>query len=81
VEHEGICVSSELGDGERHALGHQSGDKRHVARQAIELGYQDRTPLLPCHAQRCRELLPPIESVCSFASLDLGEQTASQQLV
>src|SRR5262245_47783211 len=41
VQHEWICVGPQFGDDERHTLGHQPGNKRHVTRETIELGHQD----------------------------------------
>jgi hypothetical protein len=63
-----------------HALGYQAGNKRHVTREAIELGYQDRTFLLPRCGQRCGELRPSIESVSTFTGLHLGELGGDRDL-
>jgi predicted phage terminase large subunit-like protein len=38
MQHEGIGVSTKLGNNERYSLRHQTGDKGDVARQAVQLG-------------------------------------------
>jgi hypothetical protein len=73
VQHEWIRISSKLGHDEWHPLGHQAGNKGHVAREPIQLGHEDRTSLLPRCGQRCGKLGPSIEGVGSFAGLDLSE--------
>ena len=37
----GIGIAAEFGDDERHALRHQAGNERDIARQPVELGDQD----------------------------------------
>jgi hypothetical protein len=77
MQHERICVGAKLCDDERHALRHQPGNEGYVARKTIELGNQDRALLLAGSGQRCGELRPSIEGVCTFARFDLGESPAS----
>jgi len=75
MQHERISIGSELGNEERHSLGHQAGNESHVARKPIQLGHQDRTFLLTRCSRRARELGPSIESVGSLAGFDLSELT------
>jgi len=51
MQHEWIGIPTELCDNERHALGHQASDKRHVARKAVELGNNYATLRSLCGGQ------------------------------
>ena len=53
VQDERIDVRAEIGDQERHAVSHQTGDEMHVARQAIELRDGDRAALPARFLERC----------------------------
>jgi hypothetical protein len=76
VEHERIGISAKLGYDERHALGHQPGNKCHVAREAIEFGHEDRTLFFARCAQRRGELRPSVESIGSLTGLDFSDSPA-----
>jgi len=54
-------------------LGHQARYEGHVARQAVELGNNDRTLASPPRGERCRELRPPVEGICPLPRFDLDE--------
>ena len=83
MQHERIGVRAKLGDDERDAAGHEIGDERHVPRQAVELGDDDRRLGLAGHGQRGGELRAPVERVGAFAGFDfdkLGEDFAAFRL-
>jgi hypothetical protein len=73
VQGERVDVAAERSDDERHPLRHQTGDERHVSRQAIELG--DRHwRLEPLRRLQGRvQLRPAVQRVAALARLDLGE--------
>ena len=67
----GIGIAAEFGHDERHALRHQAGDERHIARQPVELGDEDAALRgLGC-CQRRGELRPAVERVGALAGLGL----------
>jgi hypothetical protein len=66
-------ASAPLGHNERHPLGHEAGDERHVPRQAIKLGDQDCAAFRSGRCKCRRELRPAIEGVGALARLGLGE--------
>ena len=68
VQHERVGVGAQLGDDERHALRHEAGDERHVARQPVELGHDDRALRLSGHGERGGQLGPAVEGVSALAS-------------
>ena len=72
VQHERVGVR-DLGNDERHALRHQAGDERDVARQAVELGHDNRASVERRPLQRRLELRPPVECIGTLGGLDLGE--------
>ncbi len=73
VEHEGIGVGAELSHDERHTLGHQAGDKGHVAREPIELGDDDWAPG-GSGGCKCRgQLRPAFQRIRSLPGFDLDE--------
>ena len=37
MQHERVSVAAEFGDDERHALGHEAGNERDIARQPVKL--------------------------------------------
>jgi hypothetical protein len=41
MQHKGIGIAAQLGDDEWHPLSHQTGHEGDIARQPIELGYDD----------------------------------------
>ena len=73
MQHERVGIGAEFGDDERHSLNHQAGDEGNVARQAIELGHDDRAFGLAGKGEGGRQLRPSIESVRALAGFDLGE--------
>ena len=72
VQHERIGVR-DLGHDERHALRHQAGDERDVARQAVELRHDNRALVGRRPLQRRLELRPALERVGALGGLDLGK--------
>jgi hypothetical protein len=54
-----VDVRAELGDHEGHALRHEAGNERHVAREPVEFGDDDRAFALPGLRERCGELWAP----------------------
>ena len=73
VQHERVGVAAEFGDDERHALGHQAGDERDIAREPVELRDQDAALRGLGRGQRGGELRPAIERVGALAGLGLDE--------
>ena len=73
VQHEGICISSQFGNDERHTLGHQARYEGHVAGKPVELGHDDRALLLPPRGQRCGQLRPSVEGIAPLPRFDLDE--------
>ena len=71
VQHERIGVAAEFGDDERHALRHQAGDERDVARQPVQLRDQDAALRGLGRSQRGCELRPPVERVGALAGFGL----------
>ena len=66
VEHEGIRVSPEFRDDEGHPLSHQSGDERDVAREPVQLGYDDRALGPAGGGKGVGEVRAPVERVLAF---------------
>jgi hypothetical protein len=54
-------------------LADQAGHKRHVARETVELGNNDRASVGASNGQRCRELRATVQGVGALAGLDLDE--------
>ena len=71
VQHERIGIAAQFGDDERHALGHQAGDERDIARQAVELGNQHAAFGAAGCSQRGGKLRPAVERVGAFAGFGL----------
>jgi hypothetical protein len=71
VQHERINGWAELGDHEGHALRHQAGNERHVARQRVELGDHDRAFALVGVLERRGELRPAVEGIGALAGFRL----------
>jgi hypothetical protein len=72
VEHDGVRVGPELGDDERHPLGHQAGDEGDIAGQPVELGDDDRALGRARRCKRRRELQAPLEGVEALSGLGLS---------
>ena len=73
VQHEGICISPQFGNDERHTLGHQARYEGHVAGKPVELGHDDRAFLLPPCGQRCGQLGPSVEGIAPLPRFHLDE--------
>ena len=73
MEHERISVSAKLCHDEGHTTGHKAGDERHVAREPVQLGDQNRRLVLACQGEGRRELRTALDSVRALAGLDLNE--------
>ncbi len=73
MQHERVGVDTQLGDNERHPLGHQAGHEGHVAGETVELGNNDRASVGAPSGQRRGELRAAIEGIGALAGLDLDE--------
>lgn len=73
VEHEWIDVGTEFGDDEGNALRHQPGDEVDIARQAVELGDDNRASHLSRLRQCCGEHWTAMECVAPLPGLDLDQ--------
>ena len=73
MEHERVGIGTELGDNEGNALNHQAGDEGDIAREAVELGHDDRAFRQASRGEGRSQLRPTIESVRALAGLDLGK--------
>ena len=72
MQHERIGISTQLGDDERDALRHQAGNEGHIAREPVELRYQDTATGTAGCRQGGGKLGPAIERVGAFAGFHLG---------
>jgi len=68
VQHKRVGVGTEFRHDEGDALGHQAGNERHVAREAVELGDQHRAFVLARCDQRCCKLRPAINRIRPYRS-------------
>jgi hypothetical protein len=73
MQHEGVGIDAELGNDERHTLGHQGRNEGHVSRKPVELGHYDRAALGAACGQRCGELRPAIQGIGALAGFHLDE--------
>jgi hypothetical protein len=73
VEHEGVSIGAKFDDDEGHALRHQAGDERDIARQPVELGDDNRALIGFGGGERCGKLWPAVEGICAFAAFGLDE--------
>ena len=73
VQHERVGIGAKFGDDEGDALRHQAGNEGDVAREAVELGHDDRALRLARCGQRGCQLRSAIERIGALAGLDLGE--------
>src|ERR1700730_8736792 len=71
VEHEGIYVSAQLGDDERHPVDHQPGDEMHVTPEPAELGDEYRALEPLCFSKGSLELRSALKRVMALAGLYL----------
>jgi hypothetical protein len=73
MKHEGVNVRAKLGDHERDSVGHQPGNKMHVARKPVELCDGDGAARGACFGESGGKLRPTIERIATLARFDLDE--------
>ena len=73
VQHEGVDVPAQLSDNKRHPFGHQACDERHIAREPVQLGHDNRALQLLGFPQCCGELWASPQRICSLAGFDVGK--------
>jgi hypothetical protein len=73
MQHEWIGIAAQLGDDERHALGHQAGNERDVTGKPIEFGHQDGAFGRSGSRQRGCQLRPAVQGIGALTGLCLDE--------
>jgi hypothetical protein len=60
-------------------LGHQAGHKGHVARQAVELGYNYAALRNLCGGQRCGQLRAPVQGVGALPGFGFDKLSSNSE--